>query len=160
MSNYETLRADADAMGERQDCAVIAIALACDVSYGDAHEALRIYGRESGRGSSLDQMLSALELLGAEVERTLFMKAGGRYDTRRADYGQLATDTFKEMPVRWVSTMPTPGNIARTGLVDPRKRYVAITATHAFAVIGAEVLDWTAGRRHRIQYLWQIGGVD
>ena len=40
--------------------------------------------------------------------------------------------------------------------LDPTKRYVCNVRGHALAVAGGKVQDWSEGRRHRIQNVWEI----
>lgn len=54
--------------GKGRDCAVIAIALACDVTYDKAHEALAAAGRRDGRPTYDWTMVQALKILGWKAE--------------------------------------------------------------------------------------------
>lgn len=61
---YREARSVSDSMGERADCAVMAVAFACDVSYEKAHEALRLAGRKSREGTYPHTTRKAVESLG------------------------------------------------------------------------------------------------
>ena len=39
---------------------------------------------------------------------------------------------------------------------DKDKRYFAYTRNHMFAIVNSEVQDWTQGRRHRIEALYEV----
>ena len=64
MDKYKKLATVAKEVGERNDCAVKAVALACDVPSKVAHKALETQGRRKGRGVLLSQMQNAINLLG------------------------------------------------------------------------------------------------
>ena len=40
--------------------------------------------------------------------------------------------------------------------LNKNKKFLVITSRHILAVIKGEVLDWTEGRRHRPQQVWEI----
>jgi hypothetical protein len=50
--------------GDKDSCSVVAIAIACNVSFGKAQAAMSRAGRKPGNGASLDQMLDAITELG------------------------------------------------------------------------------------------------
>ncbi len=55
-------------MKETNDCAVIAVAVACKVSYKEAHAACRRAGRKARRGMFLHQIKTAINILGHDFE--------------------------------------------------------------------------------------------
>lgn len=56
-------------VGDTRDCSVIAIAIACDVTYEVAQKAMADAGRVKGRGAYNGQIHEALESLGFKVKR-------------------------------------------------------------------------------------------
>ena len=61
---YDASAAYSAAIGEAQDCAVHAIALATGTHYRVVHAALEKHGRKHRRGTSVDTMRKALRELG------------------------------------------------------------------------------------------------
>lgn len=55
-------------MNETRDCAVLAIANACGVTYATAHHTLSRCGRRNRHGTYWRQLLSALVMLGVRYE--------------------------------------------------------------------------------------------
>ena len=55
-------------VGEHNDCAVKAVAIACDVSYRVAQRALQLQGRQKGSGTYRAQTYAAIQLLGFKFE--------------------------------------------------------------------------------------------
>ena len=133
---YDTLLATSRAVGETNDCAVIAIAAATGTTYNRAHDALERAGRRTGRGSSLAQISAALGALG-HVE----------------ECGELnPLDDGKERVRRIVKRKGGNVTVATiTRYLSRTRRYVCWTRNHCFAVVDGQVEDWTDGRRHVVR---------
>ena len=66
---YAAMSVTSAMRGERNDCAVIALALATGVGYAEAHAALAAQGRRNGQGTYQGQQFRALAALGFKAER-------------------------------------------------------------------------------------------
>ena len=55
--------------GETNDCAVKAVAIACDVAYSVAHKTLKLTGRRNRQGTYIWQTEKAIEMLGFKREK-------------------------------------------------------------------------------------------
>src|SRR5690606_3740364 len=66
---YEALKEFSSAKGENNDCAVIALSVACEVSYQEAHKALADFGRKEGRPTFTQTIIEALNHFGYDAER-------------------------------------------------------------------------------------------
>jgi hypothetical protein len=126
--NYKKAQRISAEIGEDNDCAVKAVAIACDVPYRMAHSLLKSEGRRNKRGTKTYMIHRAIKGLGfkmTEVEGQAPLKFGGT-----------------------VTTLTT--KVPRTGI------YLAYTATHVLIVKNGKVEDWTEGRRHRIQQVYKV----
>ena len=54
-------------MNETNDCSVMAIAIACRLTYEQAHRVMAEHGRRNGRGAHTFQILAAAKSLGFEL---------------------------------------------------------------------------------------------
>lgn len=84
-ARYDAIRSSEAAKGERNDCTVIAAALATGESYEDAHAALELFGRKPGHGTSIHSTLRALDLLGYRHNRVQFEPASVQTIARQLD---------------------------------------------------------------------------
>lgn len=117
--------------GETKDCTVKALTAATGLDYGTVHKALADQGRKPRKGCHVFQMQAAAKALGFTM-------------TRRDRNSYRA------------KTMTTAAR-------DPRMRagsLICETSGHVAAVINGEVIDWTAGRRHRIQGVYEVAAVE
>lgn len=116
--------------GETRDCTVKALTAATGLPYGDCHKALADQGRRPRKGCHVHQMQKAATVLGYSMTR-------------------------KERNTYSAKTMTTAPR-------DPRLRagnLICATAGHVAALIDGEVIDWTSGRRHRIQDVYTVEAV-
>lgn len=123
MKKYIQMKNESRKQGERNDCTVIATAIAFRLSYATAHRLMQKAGRRKGCGVWYEE--KAVPVL---------QKAG------------LVVEELDEEKIRQPNgsryTAKTIGKLCKRGY------YVAICSGHAFAVVNGEVLDWTQGRRH------------
>ena len=61
MNEYKKLREIGDENGETNDCAVIAIAATCNVSYAESHKAFEKAGRKNRQGATVMQIHAAAQ---------------------------------------------------------------------------------------------------
>lgn len=122
---YKELKAASDKMRETKDCAVMAVAVAGDLTYEDAHCLMELCGRKPRTGTHYWSTCKALKFLDIKTED--------------------CTELFKMMGAKTVRTL---GRVMRG-----RKgvSYLVRTSHHIFTVKDGEICDWTEGRLHRIQ---------
>lgn len=113
---------------EANDCSVIATSIAARVPYNEAHAALRAQGRPNRRGSTVSQLLRALESLGCSLEEI---------DNPRQPNGSRYT-------------MKTVGRLARRGY------YIVLVRRHVAAVVNGDVEDWSTDHKHRVLKVWKV----
>jgi len=127
MSNdFNTLLADARKHGDNRCCAVIAVAVAADVTFKTAQNWLAEQGRRKRRGTPRAYTHNALKDHGFTLRRLERL----------------------EKRCRTVRTLEREIGKNRTLLVH--------TSRHVLAVKGGKVHDWTQGRLHRIQEIYLV----
>jgi len=139
-ANYNALRQGTFAKREQGDCAVIAVAMACNVSYEDAHTALARYGRKFGQGTPTHIIWAAMRALGKDVRA-------------------LSSRQF-------INEYPRPHNTLR-GVTSHHPRrfakvwkdgqtYLFLTASHILACVDGQVHDWSVNRALRVNVVYQV----
>jgi len=116
------------AQNETNDCSVFAIAIACRLSYKQAHETMARMGRKNRQGVSNMQILLAARSHGFDLTpvKRLTQKNGSRY------------------------TPLTIGDKLKNGY------FLAFVSRHVLGVVNGAVFDWTEGRRHHINEAWKV----
>jgi hypothetical protein len=103
---------------ETNDCAVRALALACSVTYAEAHSFMEARGRRSKKGCYTDKIYPDAELNGFKiVVKPVFIVAGKKAYARYLTVG------------KWLDFGPLP------------KRCIMRVTGHVFAVIDGIVMD-------------------
>jgi len=127
-SEYQARREISDAKGESNDCAVIALSLTCRLPYHTVHAALAQQGRKNNDGTRFEQTQAAVTALGFRLTELIdpVQPSGSRY------------------------TPKTVGRLLQEG------SYLCRVKGHIFAVIDGRVLDWTDGKRHRINRIYKV----
>lgn len=126
MSIPQHLKEARTAYGERNDCTVIALSIAAGVDYATAHEAMRLEGRRNCRGVYLGQQSRALARLGRKLVSV------------RMPTARTVTTLERALPSRGIFWAYTTGY------------------RHVLACRAGKVLDWSAGRRHRIEEIYRV----
>lgn len=123
---YQEIYQNSQLMNETNDCAVIALSLTCGIDYQEAHKIFKECGRKDRQGAFYGQIRNAFIKAGFHMNRLYDVKA------------KTVTSLKKEK------------------IFSPAGRYLVLTATHALAMHGNQVLDWTADRRHRVSSIYEI----
>lgn len=161
---YSEMRKKSDAMGETNDCVVIALALATGVSYAKSHEALRLSGRPFRQGTPRHVTEKAAMRLGFKVN-IKDVSAIAYCETRWGDgyYGKVFTEIGKSI----VASYPRAHQKLKSITTHHPRRfksawqafmgaqsYMLMTTNHALAVVDGEVQDWTINRSKRVEEIW------
>jgi hypothetical protein len=123
---YSTISEESARFGERNDCGVLAVALATDTSYETAHACLAHLGRADRKGTPWNAIWNGLTELG--------FKAINITRSRK----------------KWGSVSKVAGKLR------PTRTYLVHTSKHILCVKGGVVHDWSAERKMRIKTVWQI----
>jgi len=130
MSLPKQLAAKSKSFGEKNDCAVLAVAVVCNASYEEAHATLKRLGRKDGKGTPVEVIFAAVRALGCHVTFGDRINHNGR--------------NMQRLTVR------------RVGAAIPKGRWLVLCRGHVLAVKDGEVMDWTDGRRHQARFAWQV----
>ena len=128
-STYAKIRSESDAFGERNDCTVVALTIACDVPYADAHATMKRCGRRNRCGAYPKQYKKAADKLGF---------------------------TFVDITDRFTSakTLRTLEPKLRKRL--PNQRAIVQVRGHVAAWDGEKIQDWSANSKRRICQIWAV----
>lgn len=134
----EFIRVEAASLefGETNDCAVIAVAIACGVPYAKALETLRSIGRKPRRGASDTKIVQALRLLG---KRTMVMD---KISIIRSHYPGIHGKVLKSITTHHPARFPKVWKDGNT--------YLFHTTNHVLTVINGVTQDWSADRAMRV----------
>jgi hypothetical protein len=138
--NYNNLLQESKKAGEINDCSVKAFAVVTGYSYKEAHWEMKKAGRPDRKGLPI-------LLKGRKIYRKEDIP----------DYNERMIQVLKRkgFRVRKVEcnskTVRTLGrNIKRNG------NFLVFVRGHVLAIKDKKVIDWTEGRCHRIQSVWQV----
>ena len=136
MSISPEIKAASQQHGESRDCAVIAIAESCMVTYEEAHAALRTFKRKNNDGAYDHQILYAVKYLGFHAE------------PRRYAMHIL----FRHFPKNKNLTV---------GMIEKNPElfqghWIASVRGHVLAIVDGVVKDWTSGRRHYVTSMIEV----
>lgn len=138
---YDDVRAVSRLNNEHNDCAVVAVSIAADVSYEKALAVLTIHGRKPRRGTPVWVTERAMEELGfnlIRIDPKDFIKRN--YRGAFARLKNVTTHHPRRHPVAW----------------DANKRYMLRTRSHILAVKGGKVRDWTINRALRVETIYEV----
>lgn len=131
-SLWDTMATASKAHGEHNDCTVMALTAATGCSYDDCHAALQQAGRKNRRGCQFPTIgKRAAKSLGFLMEEM---------DWR--DYSAKTMITAER------------DRKLRTG------KYVLRVRGHVAAMVDGKIVDWTAGRRHRIRNIYTFTAIE
>ena len=128
MDEYSDAKSYSAAIGEKNDCAVVAVSLTRRVPYQEAHDILKILGRRRGRSTPVVITSQAVNCLGFKIKeiKNCRQSNGSRYTPR------------------------TIGQRLKCGY------YLCRVRKHIFAVVNGNVLDWSAGSCQRITNVYKV----
>ena len=138
--NYKELNRTSAAYRETNDCGVLSIAIACNVSYKDAHEALAKAGRKNRQGVYVNQITAAIRSLGFKTRNCDPREFISQYP---ANHKNLKSVTSHH-PARF-------NKVWKNG-----KSYVMCSRSHALAIADGRTHDWSEGRSLRARFIFEI----
>lgn len=142
---FNLMHAESRSMGETNDCAVKAVAIACDVSYAEAHEAMKALGRKNRNGTNFYNITTkAIEGFGFTlkswglVERDEVIKS---YPGVHSGLKNITTHHPRRFPQVWSKFH---GNL------------LFHTKGHILAVRDGIVCDWTVNHAKRVVGVYEV----
>jgi hypothetical protein len=131
---------------EFNDCGVKAVALVCNVSYGEAHAKLRELGRQSRKGTPWSMIRQAINFFGYEIKVWDFTDHRAlinSYPGRAVYLQQITTHHPRRYPKVWAEKMKG-------------KRLLLGVHKHVAAYVDGELHDWTVNSVKRVWLVWEI----
>lgn len=128
-------------MGDNNDCAVIALAIALDRPYREMHELLAKHGRQFRDGTYRATQERALESLGWSRELVSPESIQERFPEK-----------YRHQGVTTYSPRRFPGSFDHLG-PGP---FLFYTATHVCTFKDGIVHDWTAEKSLRVLAIWRL----
>jgi len=152
MTKFDNMLRESALHYEINDCTVIALAIAAEISYEDAYKTCWNRGRKARSGMMTRKHIQCFLDLDLPVYEVLMVR--GKQKLHRIGYSDaimnvMATLFNAKNKQYTVNTIPD--------ICEPDKKYVAYTRDHVLAIDNKIVQDWTNGRKHRIISLFQIG---
>lgn len=136
--SYNTASEISQAMGESNDCAVKAIAIATQTDYRTVHAMLKAAGRKDRKGTHFQAIKKVVGQLGFEMEQL----AGQR------------SYSFDEVAGRYAKLVGRAVKTAKHYLI--RGEFLVFTRGHVLAVRDGVAEDWTAERGHRVTHIFKV----
>lgn len=138
---YYGVRANAEAAkGETNDCAVVAVAAACQVPYDEAHRVLQELGRKDRRGTRWNLTHAAIERFGFKVERVHASHFIEQYPKAHQILKSVTThhpDRFKKV---W----------------EDGNTYVMHVTRHVLTIRNGVNMDWSRGKAKRAMAIYRV----
>lgn len=129
--DFTTVKEISKKMGEHNDCAVKAAAIATGVDYAKVHTAFAVNGRRARSGTRRNTTEAAIAQLGFKLENVTAQvrRAGGK-------------------------TVRSAERVLGAG------SYLVGVSGHLLCIKDGKVEDWTEGRQHRVQLVWRVTPVN
>jgi len=131
---------EAMTFNETNDCAVKAVALACDVPYAVAHAELKRQGRKERKGTYIFQTLKAISVLGKTATIVPLRFFVDQYPGNHKNLKGVTSHHPRRFPNAW----------------DKNKTYLLRSRGHILTVKGGQALDWSVNKALRICDIWEI----
>lgn len=125
---------------ERADCAVIAVAAACNRPYGEVKALMARLGRKANRGTNFHITEAAIRELGMKLTVVSPRKFIDRYPGNHRNHRNVTTHHPDRFPRVWMDG----------------KTYLLKTPSHILCIKNGRNLDWTRGRSFRAKTIYEV----
>lgn len=136
---YKHLVESSRAFGERDDCAVVAVAAIVSITYQEAHSLLESMGRERNSSTPNVMILEAIRSFGFSTSKLSVRKIIDSYPGNNS----LLKNMTLHHPVRFPESFPNG-------------KLIAFSKFHVSAIINREVIDYAKGSTKRIHSLYRV----
>lgn len=152
---YQVRNTIGSTMNERKDCTVIAVSIACNVSYQVAHKALKVAGRRSRCGCKLSVTKKAIKALGYKIRQW----SQKEMRAMMVSYGLSPSKTVRHI------TTHHPRQVSQTEQVaavwqETHNNMIFVTAKHMLAFKDHVVSDWSINKALYVQRIWEIDKIE
>lgn len=138
---FDAMQSAANAHGETNDCAVKAVAIACNADYDVVHAMMRDMGRVQGKGTPWQVIYDTIDRLGYERVRVNERGVISKYPKGHRDVlKNITTHHPDRFPAAWADG----------------KTYLMVTNRHILAIVNGVNHDWTRGTARRCLTLWEV----
>ncbi len=137
---YTEIRKSAFGKNETNDCAVVAVAIVCGVSYDVAHEELSRQGRKHRKGTYFSQTQAAIKNLGKQLR---FVPSQDFIRTYPGVHAKLKHVTTHH-PRRFAKCF------------DKSKTYLFQVPGHILAVKEGVVVDWSINKSKQVHSIYEV----
>lgn len=138
--DFEALHADSRAHNETNDCAVKAVAAACNVPYADAHRVMKNLGRQDRRGTQLHITMRACQHFGFKMVARFAEEFISQYPKSH----QILKSVTTHHPDRFAKVWADG------------KTYMFRTQGHILTIKNGRNCDWTRGRAMRCIDIYEV----
>lgn len=138
--DYKCYRKASNAMGETNDCSVMAVAIALGLPYEEVHARFKSFGRKNRDGTRSSITYAVLRSYRAKPIRTGLELFITRYPS----------------PHRDVLKSVTSHHPARFAKHWPKGTFIFFNHTHMWCVKDGVTHDWSEGRALRAKTCWMI----
>jgi hypothetical protein len=132
--------------GETNDCAVKAVALACEVDYATAHAMLKKNGRKDRKGTYRHTTRRSVEELGCTI----------RVWSHREHKDVIASYPKAHQILKNITTHHPRRFAKRWAQADLNKTYLFFCSRHVAVVKAGQLHDWTVNSAKPVLEIWEI----
>lgn len=130
---------------EHRDCAVKAVALACDVSYDVAHSTLKRLGRKDKVGTPVHIITQAVVELGFNIRRWSFIERQNTIQSYPGVHAKLQNITTHH-----------PRRFRRVWEKHDHKTLMFLTPRHIATFKGGVVHDWSINNSLQVTEVYEV----
>ena len=138
---FTELQAAANSVNENNDCAIKAVAIACNADYHAVRDMMNQMGRKTGKGTEWSIINDTIDRLGYDKVKVDPATIIAKYPKGHRDVLKSVTthhpDRFRDV---WADG----------------KTYLMYTRGHVLTIVNGVNHDWTRGTARRCYCLWEI----
>lgn len=143
--DFKSLEVEAFAIGDKNDCAVKAVAIVCDVPYKLVHERLTALGRKKGRGTKRTTTESLVKSLGFEIRKWTFKERLDMVKSYPSPHCRVLHNITihhpRRFPAAWANVHPN---------------LLLFSRGHVSALKNGQLIDWAVNKAKRVYEVWEI----
>lgn len=132
---------------EKNDCAVKAVAVVCNVAYDEAWTALNKLGRKTGKGTPREMTRKAIEDFGFKIELVDLESVKATYPKPHSGLKNITTHHHERFPEAW-------------GTERKLNNTLLFSKGHVSAFKDGVLHDWSVGRKLHVWQMWHIVPAD
>lgn len=139
-SKYLYMKTHSILAKEKNDCAVVTLAVAAGISYEDSHRIFKQLGRKNGQGVKHYTIVNAFSVAGKRLARVHISDIIEKYPKSQQHYKTVTT----KHPEKF-------NNVWKDG-----KTYIMFLRDHIAAIVDGVVHDWSSIKSLRAHYIYEV----